>query len=129
MYELKLEIRWIPEALNVTLRAHRMKRDRAQKAWAAYLCAETHAVRKKLPTSPLKSAELRLVRHSHRMLDFDGLVGSMKPVVDGLKAAGVILDDRWSVTGAWQVDQRFRPKAEGPLLEIHVLERPETQLT
>ena len=54
------------------------------------------------------------------MLDFDGLVGSVKPVIDGLTRAGVIKDDSWGVVGAWQVDQVFRPKKEGPRIEIIV---------
>jgi hypothetical protein len=62
------------------------------------------------------------------MLDYDGLVGSLKPVVDALVSAGIVLDDRWSVLGAWRVDQRFRPKKQGPLLEIQIEELPgETQ--
>lgn len=59
------------------------------------------------------------------MLDFDGLVGSMKPVVDALKRCGVLADDSWAVTGAWNVTQKYRPKSEGVLLEILVAERPD----
>jgi hypothetical protein len=77
-----------------------------------------------IPLSPLAKAHIRLIRHSHRTLDFDGLVGSLKPVVDSLVSAGVILDDRWSVLGKWDVDQVFRPKKEGNLLEIYVSEVP-----
>ncbi len=58
------------------------------------------------------------------MLDFDGLVGSLKPVVDALVTAGILLDDRWSVLGAWSVDQKFREKKAGPMLEILVQELP-----
>ncbi len=83
-----------------------------------YLC------RGKLPSKPLERVNLALCRHSHRTLDYDGLVGSMKPVVDALVSAGVIVDDRWSVTGKWNVNQVFRPKSLGPLLEIMVQEMP-----
>lgn len=75
----------------------------------------------KLPPRPLEKAQITLVRYSHRMLDFDGLVGSMKPVVDGLVTAGVLKDDSFGVTGPWAVNQRFRPKNEGPLLEVLVI--------
>lgn len=62
------------------------------------------------------------------MLDFDGLVGSLKPVVDALVTAGVIEDDSWKHVGAWIVDQQFRPERQGPLLEITLYAVPD-QLT
>lgn len=79
-------------------------------------------VRNQLPPTPLKKALIRIVRHNYRMLDYDGCVGSLKPVVDALVTAGVLYDDNWNVTGAWDVDQQFRPKKHGPLLEIEVKE-------
>lgn len=80
------------------------------------------STRGKLPTAPLQKARIVIVRHSFRMLDYDGLVGSMKPVVDALVTAGVLIDDNWGVTGPWIVKQTFRPKKDGPLLEISVIE-------
>lgn len=67
-------------------------------------------IHKDLPPEPLKKAVITLIRFNYRMLDFDGLVASFKPVVDGMVQAGVLIDDRWSVTGRWHVDQRFSPK-------------------
>jgi hypothetical protein len=72
----------------------------------------------KKPNSPLPKASISIIRHSHRFLDYDGLVGSMKPVIDAFVKAGVLRDDGWDVTGRWFVDQRFRSKKYGPLLEI-----------
>ena len=40
-----------------------------------------------------------------------------------LVSAGVMIDDSWKVTGAWLVDQKFRPKSSGPILEIRIRER------
>lgn len=77
---------------------------------------------RKMPLKPLAKAKIKLVRHSHRMLDYDGLVGSMKPVVDALVSARILIDDRWSVTRSWNVDQVFREKKLGQLLEIEVTE-------
>jgi len=74
----------------------------------------------KKPIKPLEKAKIDIVRYSHRTLDYDGLVGSMKPVVDALVSCGVLKDDSWKVTGQWNVNQRFRPKKDGPLLEIMV---------
>lgn len=78
------------------------------------------AVGQKKPHEPLSRAQLSITRHFYRTLDFDGLVGSFKPVVDGLIHAGVIVDDNWRVLGAWQCDQQFRPKKEGPRLEVTI---------
>lgn len=77
-------------------------------------------VRGRLPEKPLEKARIRIVRHSFRTLDYDGLVGSMKPVVDALVTCGVLQNDTWNVTGQWDVTQEFRPKNAGPLLEVSV---------
>lgn len=119
MFKLSLSLSILPESLNKSLRSHWRHQRQAGKGWDCLIWAETSGLR---PPQPLHRARISLVRHSHRMLDFDGLTGSLKPVVDAFVTAGVIVDDRWSVLGAWHVDQKFRPKAEGPLLEITVEE-------
>lgn len=78
--------------------------------------------RGKLPKKPLEKAKIRIVRHFWRFLDYDGLVGSMKPIVDALVDCGVLVDDSWKVLGQWDVSQEFRPKKDGPLLKIEVIE-------
>jgi hypothetical protein len=42
--------------------------------------------------------------------------------VDALVDCGVLVDDGWKVTGKWDVDQVFRPRVMGPMLEIEVSE-------
>jgi len=80
--------------------------------------------RNKLPPEPLKHARITITRHFWRTLDYDGLIGSLKPVVDALVSAGVLSDDNWGVTGPWICDQQFRTKKEGPLLAITIEETP-----
>lgn len=46
------------------------------------------------PESPLSLAKVTCTRFSSHEPDFDNLVSSFKPLVDGLKAAGVIVDDK-----------------------------------
>ena len=75
----------------------------------------------KRPIEPLKKAKLIFERHFYRTLDFDGLVGSLKPVCDALTKLKIIEDDKWDVVGAWEVNQVFRPKKDGPLLKIIVV--------
>lgn len=124
MYKLYLELDSLPKSLNKSLRTHHMGNHRANKMWAAVLALEVYT---RQPTSPLTKAKITLVRHSYRMLDYDGLVGSMKPVVDALVKAGILSDDSWSVLGKWNVNQRFRPKSEGPKLDILVQECPDSR--
>lgn len=83
-------------------------------------------VRNKLPPTPLKKARITIVRHFWRTLDYDGLVGSMKPIVDALVDAGVLIDDNYKVTGPWIVTQEHRTKSAGPLLTVCVEEILET---
>jgi hypothetical protein len=45
------------------------------------------------PPLPMKKARITLTRCSPRQCDFDGLVGSMKPVLDALVHQKVIEDD------------------------------------
>lgn len=117
MYELKIYSDRIPESLNKSLRSHHLKRHRINKFWDFYIEIMTKG---RKPISPLTKACITIVRHSDRTLDFDGLVGSLKPVVDALVTAKIISDDSWKVTGAWNVDQKFRPKKLEPYLEIIV---------
>lgn len=119
MYSLKLEIDQLPKALNKALRTHYHQLNKEKKRWHELMILLTLRNR---PVTPLTFGKLRIIRHSYRMLDYDGFVGSLKPVVDGLIHAQIIKDDSWGVLGAWEVDQCFRPKKEGPLLEIEVKE-------
>ena len=119
-YKLRIEIKnHLPKSVNVSLRAHYHKRHAQNKLWDLLVQVECIG---KLPPKPLTSARIRLVRHAHRTLDFDGLVGSMKPVVDSLVSAGVLVDDSWKVTGTWDVTQEYRALKLGTVLEIEVTE-------
>jgi hypothetical protein len=121
MYQLYLEIENVPSSLNVKLRSHWRAQRRESFNWRATIASSVDD----FPEKPLTRASITLIRHGPKMLDFDGLVGSMKPVVDALKRCGVLADDSWAVTGAWNVTQKYRPKSEGVLLEILVAERPD----
>lgn len=122
MYILYLEIDSLPKSLNKKLRSNRFKNHRENKSWD--LMIEVLCQGRK-PKIALSRASISIVRHSHRFLDYDGLVGSMKPVVDALVTAKVLKDDTWNITGKWNVDQRFRSKKEGPLLEVFIQAKPD----
>ncbi len=118
MYTLSLQFHSLPKSLNKALRTNRYKANSQNKDWDWLVFG---MVRGKLPPEPLSKAHIKITRHFWRTLDYDGLVGSMKPVVDALVSAGVLLDDSWNVLGAWDVSQQFRPKKDGPLLEVTVV--------
>lgn len=117
MYRLDLTLHCLPKSLNRTLRKHWAAQRREGKNFDFLIAG---MCRGKLPPTPLEKAHIKITRHFYRSLDFDGLVGSLKPVVDALVSAGVLKDDKWAVVGAWTVDQQFRAKKDGPLLEIQV---------
>lgn len=119
MYQLQIEINELPQSLNKKLRKHWTKNHRENNLWDTLIYQK---VFRQLPPTPLKRAKLRIVKHFWRTMDFDGFVGSLKPVVDALVTAGVIEDDSWKVLQAWEVDQVFRDKKLGPLLQIEIIE-------
>lgn len=123
-YKLYLKLDVLPKSLNKKLRSHFHRNNEENRAWDMLVACEVSEKGK--PKEPLEKANISIVRHSHRTLDYDGLVGSLKPVVDALVSCGVLIDDSWKVLGRWNVDQRFRSKNDGPLLEIVVQSLPQT---
>lgn len=101
------------------MRTHRLKANKQRKYWYDQVALITIG---KKPKSPLVSAEITIVRHYYRFLDWDGCVASMKPVVDGLIHCGIILDDSYKVTGPWNVSQEFLPRKEGGYVTIRIRE-------
>lgn len=52
------------------------------------------------PKKPLKKAKIIFTRHSATCPDFDNLAISFKSCMDGLRDAGVIVDDKMTNVGA-----------------------------
>lgn len=52
-----------------------------------------------MPSQPFSHAAITMTRGSSIEPDFDGLVSSFKHILDGLKEAKVIVDDKMSVIG------------------------------
>lgn len=118
-YQLEIKINSFPKSLNKKLRSHWGKNHKENREWDNVIF---FALLRKLPPSPLTKAHLKITRHHYRTLDFDGLVGSLKPVVDALVSCGVLKDDSWNVLHAWEIDQVFRSKKDGALLQIEIKE-------
>lgn len=109
----------LPKATNKLLGAHYWQKHQNATKWKLII---SNACELFLPPDLLEHVHIAAVRHSSRMLDYDGLVASLKPCIDGLKNL-VIQDDSWRLTGPWKVDQRFRPKKDGPMLELWITEK------
>lgn len=66
----------------------------------------------KRPQMPYSRVLVTFTRLGIKLMDFDGLVGSLKPIMDGLVKAGVLIDDAWGVTGPWVVHQEKCKRGE-----------------
>jgi hypothetical protein len=140
-YVLELKIFGVPQSQNrINGLGWRNRHNNAVK-WKALVKNQMRLIGAELPMSPLTKAKLILRRFGHRELDFDGLVASFKPVVDGLCQIrqpsvkvgkkrikgeiiwpGVLIDDSYKITGPWDVDQKTIPKAEQTYITVRVEE-------
>lgn len=90
-YRLEIVLPGLPLLPN-RRRVHWGKLAREARMWKSQVLAYVKFNRL-APPSPLKSARLTLTRYSSSQPDEDGLEGSFKNVIDGLKEAQVIFDD------------------------------------
>lgn len=102
-YALLLTLHGLPKMANQLLRGHwRVKHAHAMK-WKLAVSLACHG---RLPARPLERANVSIVRCSSVRPDFDGLVSSGKPLLDGLVEAGVLADDTHAVIAqpeyAWE---------------------------
>jgi Holliday junction resolvase RusA-like endonuclease len=98
----------LPKLPNSLLGAHWTVRAGHAKSWHRKV---EKAIIGAKPAKPLARARVTLVRSSPRPPDFDGLVGSFKPVLDALKHLGVIEDDTMIHIG--QPDYRWEKAKRG----------------
>lgn len=49
----------------------------------------------KVPVTPLTSFQISVHRFSSKFMDYDNLISSLKPALDGLRLAKIIEDDKW----------------------------------
>lgn len=124
-YRLEFDIAGTPKATNALLGYGFWTKHKNADLWKNLVAWRIHG---KTPERPLMRAKITLVRFNNRMLDFDGLVASFKPVVDGLVGCGVLWNDTWAVTGKWDVDQIYSPKGHDRIqVTIEEVEIPEKE--
>ncbi len=107
-FNLDVEIEGLPEPVNKILWTHWTVKKKHTDMWKKKVFV---AIGQNKPVTPLKKAKLTLTRYSSRESDFDGLVGSFKPITDALISCGVIEDDKPSVIGRPEyVWEKVKPK-------------------
>ncbi len=107
-YMIEINLEGLPRTANGSHGHWRVKAQRT-KALKQRVFAKAWPLR---PAVPLSRARITLTRISSVEPDYDNLVISFKPVLDGLRQAGIISDDKMSVIGRpdylWQ---KCAPKA------------------
>lgn len=96
MFEMEINLKGLPKTANGS-HGHWHAMAKQKKTWK--INASNAAIKAGLPEAPLTKAKITCTRHSTTECDFDNLVISFKPLIDGLKLAGVISDDKSSVIG------------------------------
>lgn len=107
--------------INLNSRVHHFKQAKEMSEWKQYVFIKAFPFK---PTIPFKKAKIKIVRYfssPNKFRDYDNLVACMKPVVDGLKAAGIIVDDNYEATGQWSVSQ-IKTKEKSDYLMVTVKE-------
>jgi Holliday junction resolvase RusA-like endonuclease len=96
LYTLTLSINGLPKTTNQGARRHWRYWQAESRLWQDKVLA--HIGRDK-PPLPLLKAKLILTRHSSFEPDFDGLVSSFKVIIDSLRHAQILFDDKQSNIG------------------------------
>lgn len=93
-YHLSIDVPGLPPSMNA--RMHWRARHFENLKWKALVNV---LIVTRRPSKPLPTARLKLTRFSSVRPDYDNLVASCKPLIDGLVESEVILDDGWDVIG------------------------------
>jgi len=89
-YWMSYELPGLPKGLNGS-HSHWRVAAAEKKRWRVMSAL---VARSKRPPKPLASCSIRCTRFSSSEPDYDNLAASFKAIIDGLKDAGVIEDDR-----------------------------------
>lgn len=119
MYSLKLVFNNLPKQTNAMSSFGWKQKMIEARRWKNAVVSECSG---RAPKKPLEKVSLVLTRFSSREPDWDGLVSGFKHVIDGLKLAGIIIDDRMSVIG--QPTYKWEKTSKGlGKIQVEVYER------
>jgi hypothetical protein len=111
-YTFEFEIPELPKPINRQMSMHWTAKGEYVRSWHAQVAAH---IGKNKPAAPLKKARLTLIRFSSTEPDFDGLVSSFKPVLDGLIKCGVLEDDKPSNIGKSSYEWEYAKAKQGKI--------------
>lgn len=94
---IEIRLEGLPKTPNELVRLHWAQKAKEAKKWRTM---SAYVARKFKPKTPFESVELTFIRGSSRQCDFDNGIAALKPIIDGLKDAGIILDDNPNVVKA-----------------------------
>ena len=113
-YRLEFELAGLPRMANVASgKSHWRYAYQEAQGWKRLVCTE--CLIRPRPPAPLARYTLTLTRFSSVEPDFDGLVRGFKSVVDGLRQAGILADDKIRNSGVWNCSWQKCKKGEGKI--------------
>jgi hypothetical protein len=118
-YYLHVHIQGLPATYNAIGMKSRWVRKRNTDEWKEKVI---DAVSDFLPPEPLRKAHCTLIRRSSSPPDFEAIVISMKPCLDGLVEAGVLMDDSLEVIGESKyLWEKVKPKEGSIVIQVQEL--------
>lgn len=111
MNRIEFELDGLPKTTNAFKRSHWTHSFKERKRWKTFVFYKLGEFRWEKFSKP----RLTLTRFSTTEPDFDGLVSSFKAVIDGLKVAGVIEDDKQSIIGQPLYKWEYAPPRKGKI--------------
>lgn len=114
MFRLEFELPGLPKRINESFRGGWQARVGEARKWKRLV--NLHAWPR--PAIPLQRASLTLTRCSSVEPDYDGLVGSMKHVIDGLIETGVISGDKRVNIGVPKYEWRKVSRGHGKVIVV-----------
>lgn len=99
MYEASFQVNDLPMTFNTLTSKGWRVRSNEKRKWHRIIQELFTIKGLKIPPQPLMKAQLILTRYSSHTLDYDGLVGSFKYVIDGLVEMKVLEDDGMAQIG------------------------------
>jgi Holliday junction resolvase RusA-like endonuclease len=97
LYKIEFEIKGLPKMPNQVLRGHWRNAHNNKVLWHGRVMRK---VGRNIPEHPIKRARICFTRLSSVEPDYDGLVGSFKPVLDALVKMGILENDKIANVGA-----------------------------
>lgn len=122
-YRLDFTLDGLPR-LQTNNYGHWSTRSKAAKEWHSRVFVAVNESESGFSETVLSRASLQFTRYSTTEPDFDNLVASFKPIMDGLTKAGVIADDKPSVIGSpvyrWEKAKRGEGRIRVVVEEVEV---------